>query len=147
MVRDQIEAKLTALMWAFFAKLGIEDKMLALARGETVTFDTYGLLTGHKRFALNLEMFGKGHLAQPGADRGQVGFQTVLAVVSVFVLAMVAVVVADNLDSSIGTPSNTALSTAQNDIITGFGDMASLIGTLFIIAIVVVIIFQIRRVN
>lgn len=81
------------------------------------------------------------------SDRGQVGFQTVLAVVSVFVLAMVAVVVADNLDSSIGTPSNTALSTAQNDIITGFGDMASLIGTLFIIAIVVVIIFQIRRVN
>lgn len=85
--------------------------------------------------------------ADTGKDRAQVGFQTVLAVVSVFVLAMVGVVVADNLDQSIGTPTNTALSTAQNDIIVGFGDMSSLIGVLFIIAIVVVIIFQLRRVQ
>lgn len=80
-------------------------------------------------------------------DRGQVGFRTVLAVVAVFVLAMVGVVVADNLDTSIGTPSNTALSTAQNDIISGYADFSSLIGVLFIVAIVVVIIFQLRRVQ
>lgn len=80
-------------------------------------------------------------------DRGQVGFQTILAVVATFVLAMVGVVVADNIDASIGSPTNTALSTAQNDIIVGFGDMASLIGVLFIVAIVVTIIFQLRRVQ
>lgn len=88
-----------------------------------------------------------GAIVNADADRGQVGFQTLLAVTTVFVLAMVAVVVADNLDTSIGSPTNTALSTAENDIITGFGDMASLIGVLFIVAIVVVIIFQLRRVQ
>lgn len=78
-------------------------------------------------------------------QRGQLGFQTVLAALIVVVGASLAVIVVDRFDTSLGSPSSSALSESQNDILTGFADMASLIGPLLLVGIAVVIIGLLRR--
>lgn len=82
-----------------------------------------------------------------GGTRGQLGLPTLLAAFVVVVAAMVIVLVVDKFDQSLGTPNSSALSTANNDILSGFGSMASLIEPLLLIAIGVVIIGLIRRVQ
>lgn len=84
-------------------------------------------------------------LTGPNAARGQLGFQTVLAALIVVVGASLAVIVVDRFDTSLGSPSSSALSESQNDILTGFADMASLIGPLLLVGIAVVIIGLLRR--
>lgn len=81
------------------------------------------------------------------AERGQLGLGTILAAFAVVIAAFVVLIVVDQFDASLGTPSSGSLSTAQNDILTGFGDMASLIQPLLLIAIGVVIIGLIRRIQ
>lgn len=82
-----------------------------------------------------------------GTDRGQLGLQTVLAALVVVIAVSLAVIVVDRFDQSLGTPDSTALSTSQQDVLTGFSDMTSLIGPLLLVAIAVVIIGLIRRVS
>lgn len=82
-----------------------------------------------------------------GADRGQLGLQTVLAALVVVIAVSLAVIVVDRFDTSLGNPSSSSLSTAQNDVLSGFSDMTSLIGPLLLVAIAVVIIGLIRRVS
>lgn len=82
-----------------------------------------------------------------GRDKAQLGLQTVLAGLVVVIAATLAVIVVDKFDSSLGTPADSNLSSAQNDILSGFADMASLIGPLLLVGIAAVIIFQIRRVT
>lgn len=82
-----------------------------------------------------------------GRARGQLGLGTVLAAFVLVIAAMVVLIVVDRFDSSLGTPSSSSLSTAEGDILTGFADMTSLIGPLLLIAIGVVIIGLIRRVQ
>jgi len=53
----------------------------------------------------------------------------------------------DEFDQSVGTPSSSSLSTAQGDILSGFSSMVSLVEPLLLIAIGVVIIGLIRRVQ
>lgn len=81
------------------------------------------------------------------ADRGQLGLGTILAAFTVVIAAMVVLIVVDRFDQSLDTPSSSGLSQAEGDILSGFGDMASLIGPLLLIAIGVVIIGLIRRVQ
>lgn len=80
-------------------------------------------------------------------DRGQLGLGTILAAFTVVIAAMVVLIVVDQFDQSLDTPSSSGLSQAEGDILSGFGDMASLIGPLLLIAIGVVIIGLIRRVQ
>lgn len=82
-----------------------------------------------------------------GSDRGQLGLQTVLAALTVVIAASLAVIVVDQFDESLGDPSSSSLSTAQNDVLQGFSDMTSLIGPLLLVSIAVVIIGLIRRVS
>jgi hypothetical protein len=86
------------------------------------------------------------HARQMG-NRGQLGLGTVLAALVVVIAVSLAVIVVDRFDSSLGNPSSSSLSTAQNDVLTGFSDMTSLIGPLLLVAIAVVIIGLIRRVQ
>jgi len=79
--------------------------------------------------------------------RGQLGLGTILAAFVVVIAAFVVLIVVDTFDESTGTPSSSALSTAQGDILSGFGSMMSLIQPLLLIAIGVVIIGLIRRVQ
>jgi hypothetical protein len=80
-------------------------------------------------------------------DRGQLGLGTILAALVVVIAVSLAVIVVDRFDSSLGSPSSSQLSTAQNDVLSGFADMTSLIGPLLLVAIAVVIIGLIRRVQ
>lgn len=98
-----------------------------------------GLNLGAATEQLAFEMTGK--------SRGQLGLGTLLAAFTVVIAAMVVLIVVDQFDSSLDSPSSSALSVAENDILSGFGDMASLIGPLLLIAIGAVIIGVIRRVQ
>jgi len=80
-------------------------------------------------------------------SRGQLGLGTILAALVVVIAVSLAVIVVDRSDSSLGNPSSSELSTAQNDVLSGFADMTSLIGPLLLVAIAVVIIGLIRRVQ
>lgn len=82
-----------------------------------------------------------------GDSRGQLGLSTILAALVVVIAVSLAVIVVDRFDNSLGNPSSSSLSTAQNDVLTGFADMTSLIGPLLLVAIAVVIIGLIRRVQ
>lgn len=78
-------------------------------------------------------------------NRGQLGLRTILAALVVVIAVSLAVIVVDQFDQSLGTPDSTALSTSQQDVLTGFADMTSLIGPLLLVAIAVVIIGLVRR--
>jgi hypothetical protein len=80
-------------------------------------------------------------------NRGQLGLGTILAALVVVIAVSLAVIVVDRFDKSLGNPSSSELSTAQNDVLSGFADMTSLIGPLLLVAIAVVIIGLIRRVQ
>jgi len=80
-------------------------------------------------------------------DRGQLGLGTILAAFVVVIAGFVVLIVVDEFDQSVGTPDSGSLSTAQNDLLAGFGSMVSLIEPLLLIAIGVVIIGLIRRVQ
>ena len=80
-------------------------------------------------------------------NRGQLGLGTVLAALVVVIAVSLAVIVVDRFDQSLGDPSSSSLSTAQGDVLSGFADMTSLIGPLLLVAIAVVIIGLIRRVQ
>lgn len=82
-----------------------------------------------------------------GDERGQLGLQTVLAALVIVIASSLAVIVVDQFDQSLGDPSSSSLSTAQNDVLSGFSDMTSLIGPLLLVAIAVVIIGLVRSVS
>jgi type II secretory pathway component PulF len=69
-----------------------------------------------------------------------------LAAVTVVIAVSLSIIVVDKFDQQLGEPSSSALSTAQNDVLSGFGSMTSLIGPLFLVGISAVIIGVIRRV-
>lgn len=77
--------------------------------------------------------------------RGQLGFQTIIAAVSVVIAVMLAVIIVDRFDSSLGTPNSSELENASNSVLSGFADMAGLVGPLLVAAIAVVIIALVRR--
>lgn len=80
-------------------------------------------------------------------ERGQLGLRTVLAALVVVIAASLAVIVVDQFDQSLGDPDSSALSSSQDSILSGFADMSELIGPLLLVAIAVVIIGLIRRVQ
>jgi len=84
---------------------------------------------------------------QGATDRAQLGLSTILAAFVVVIAAFVVLIVVDTFDGAVGTPSSSSLSSAQGDILSGFGSMISLIEPLLLIAIGVVIIGLIRRVQ
>jgi hypothetical protein len=82
-----------------------------------------------------------------GDARGQLGLGTILAAITVVIAVSLAVIIVDKFDQSLGDPSSSSLSTAQNDVLQGFADMTGLVGPLFLVAISVVIIGLIKRVS
>jgi len=86
-------------------------------------------------------------LCGPKYERGQLGLQTILAAVVIVITVSLSIIVVDKFDESLGTPSSNSLSQAQNDVLSGFSDMTSLIGPLFLVAISAVIIGLVRNVS
>jgi hypothetical protein len=134
MARNMFQ-RMTVLLLAFLAKIGLREKVERVAHGETAMVDTG---THFAPAALPSRL---------AADsRGQLGLQTVLAAVTVVIAVSLSIIVVDKFDQQLGEPSSSALSTAQNDVLSGFGSMTSLIGPLFLVGISAVIIGVIRRV-
>lgn len=130
--------KVTAFVWTLLAWMGLDDKVERVARGETVFLD--GVM-------LSMPARLPKIAAQPGANRGQLGLGTILAAFVVVIATFVVLIVVDQFEQSLGTPSSSSLSTAENDVLSGFGSMVSLVEPLLLIAIGVVIIGLIRRVQ
>jgi hypothetical protein len=83
----------------------------------------------------------------PMDNRGQLGFQTILAALVVVIAVFLGIVIVDEMDTSLGTPADSNLSDARNDTLGGFADMTSLVAPLLLVAIAVVIIGLLRRVS
>lgn len=80
--------------------------------------------------------------------RGQIGFRQVVAALILVVVASVAVLVVDKFDGAVGNDvQSSSLSSSQDSILSGFADMAELIGPLLLVAIAIVIIGLVRRVQ
>lgn len=99
-----------------------------------------GLKTGE---AVEIPSFGTVEAASSVGRARQT--QTIITALVIVIVASLAVIVVDQFDQSLGDPSSSNLSTAQNDILQGFGDMASLIGPLLLVLIAVVIIGVVQR--
>jgi hypothetical protein len=80
-------------------------------------------------------------------DRGQLGFGTIIAAIVVVITVMLAVIVVDQFDQSLGSPDSSQLSQSNQDVLTGFADMTSLVGPLLLVAIAVVIIGLVQRIR
>lgn len=96
---------------------------------------------------LQVEGAAKSIAGTPHAERGQLGFQTLVAAFIVVITGMAVVLVLDKFDASLGTPSNNDLSNSSGNLLTGFSSMVDLIEPLLLIAIVVVLIALVRRVG
>lgn len=80
-------------------------------------------------------------------NRGQLGLGTILAAFVVVIATFVVIIVVDEFNESLGTPESTQLDNSSQSILDGFASMTSLIEPLLLIAIGVVIIGLIRRVQ
>jgi len=78
-------------------------------------------------------------------SRGQLGFGTIIAAVIVVIAVMLAVIVVDQMDQTLGEPNSSALSQSNADVLDGFSSMTSLVSPLLIVAIAVVIIGLVQR--
>jgi len=128
-----------AYLWAMAQRLGIDSRV------ETAAFQIdhlyeEALQTVGKTFGINPK-------PRYATERAQLGLSTILAAFVVVIAAFVVLIVVDTFDGAVGTPSSSSLSSAQGDILSGFGSMISLIEPLLLIAIGVVIIGLIRRVQ
>ena len=81
------------------------------------------------------------------SSRGQLGLGTILAAFTVVIASFLVLIVVDSFNSSLGSPSSAELSSSQTSILDGFSGMMDLIGPLLLVAIVVVIIGLIRRIQ
>lgn len=87
------------------------------------------------------------HKAHRMGARGQLGLGTILAAFTVVIAAFLVLIVVDSFNTSLGDPSSSQLSSSQASILGGFASMMDLIGPLLLVAIVVVIIGLIRRIQ
>jgi len=102
-------------------------------------FDVTAPFTNHTKTVPSADDLGGG---AKGVARQT---QTVITGLVIVITASLAVIVVDQFDQSLGTPQSSELSTAQNDVLAGFGDMVSLIGPLLLVLIAVVIVGVVQR--
>jgi hypothetical protein len=115
----------------------LKTKILRVAHGDKVYLDagTFGMYTPQLPGSMQAD------------DRGQLGFQTVIAAATVVVAVMVVIIIVDRFETALGDPNSAELGNASDSVISGFASMADLIGPLLIVAIAVVVISLIRRVQ
>jgi hypothetical protein len=82
-------------------------------------------------------------LASGGRDRGQVG--TVIAVVTIGIVAIIGILIYAQVNSSLPTPSNTGLANAQDNVTTGFGDAMQLVPVVLIVLVASLVIGVVQR--
>lgn len=76
-------------------------------------------------------------------DRGQIG--TIIAVVTVAIVAIIGILIYSQVDSALGTPDNTALANAQDNVTEGFGDSMQLVPVVLIVLVASMVIAVVQR--
>lgn len=82
-------------------------------------------------------------LAAGGRDRGQVG--TVIAVVTIGIVAIIGILIYSQVNSSLATPDNTQLANAQENVTGGFGDAMQLVPVVLIVLVASLVIGVVQR--
>lgn len=82
-------------------------------------------------------------LAAGGRERGQVG--TVIAVVTIGIVAIIGILIYSQVNSSLPTPSNSNLADAQSNVTTGFGDAMQLVPVVLIVLVASLVIGVVQR--
>jgi hypothetical protein len=125
--------------------------MLSKLTGASAAFIA-GLLSFVKNDSIVLPNLGGSDIHVPGADdlgggvRGRVNqTATIVTGLVIVITASLAVIVVDQFDQSLGTASSAELQSAQDSVLSGFGDMIDLIGPLLLVLIAVVIIGVVQR--
>ena len=95
-----------------------------------------------KLFNLATDENGQYHAA-PGQDRGQVG--TVIAVVTIGIVAIIGILIYSQVNNSLPTPENTELANAQTNVTGGFGDAMQLVPVVLIVLVASLVIGVVQR--
>lgn len=82
-------------------------------------------------------------LALSKDERGQVG--TIIAVVTVAIVAIIGILIYSEVEGSLATPSNTDLANAQDNVTSGFGDAMQLVPVVLIVLVASMVIAVVQR--
>jgi len=98
-----------------------------------------------KRKMLELATDDTGQLhADPRNDsRGQVG--TVIAVVTIGIVAIIGILIYSQVNDSLPTPANSELANAQSNVTGGFGDAMQLVPVVLIVLVASLVIGVVQR--
>jgi len=77
------------------------------------------------------------------SDRGQVG--TVIAVVTIGIVAIIGILIYSQVNSSLPTPANSELANAQSNVTGGFGDAMQLVPVVLIVLVASLVIGVVQR--
>lgn len=160
MLTDRSGLKYLAYFYAYIASVSLmRGKLLAVLVAAVALVQSFNQWLGEQAYLTLREVreLGFAHrferviAAMVGGDpmdnRGQLGFQTILAALVVVIAVFLGIVIVDQMNSSLGSPTDGNLSDAKNDTLSGFSDMTSLVAPLLLVAIAVVIIGLLRRVS
>lgn len=76
-------------------------------------------------------------------NRGQVA--TVIAVVTVGIVAIIGILIYSQVNNSLPTPTNTELANAQSNVTGGFGDAMNLVPVVLIVLVASLVIGVVQR--
>jgi len=92
---------------------------------------------------LDLATNDAGRLHADPRDRGQVG--TIIAVVTIGIVAIIGILIYSQVNDSLATPSNTELANAQSNVTGGFGDAMQLVPVVLIVLVASLVIGVVQR--
>ena len=92
---------------------------------------------------LGLATDDAGQLHADPRDRGQVG--TVIAVVTIGIVAIIGILIYSQVNSSLAEPANTELANAQSNVTGGFGDAMQLVPVVLIVLVASLVIGVVQR--
>ena len=92
---------------------------------------------------LGLATDDAGQLHADPRNRGQVG--TVIAVVTIGIVAIIGILIYSQVNSSLATPDNQGLADAQTNVTDGFGDAMQLVPVVLIVLVASLVIGVVQR--
>lgn len=93
-----------------------------------------GQMIAHDLFADTDEQYGVA---------GQV--TTIITVVTLGLVAIIGILIYDEVDSSVGSPTNTALSNSQSNVTDGFGDAMDLVPVVLLVLVASLVIAVVQQ--
>jgi hypothetical protein len=114
---------------------------LASAAKDWIANELYKTLASVPKLGPRFETVAQARMG----NKGQLGLGTIIAALIVVIAAFLAIIVVDEMNSSLDSPSDPALQNSTDAVLDGFSSMMELIAPLFLVAISVVIIGLVQR--